>query len=78
MTTAKVEVLVIDLNPREQECHRCGAVCPVKFGLPVDVGGDYVPNWYEGEWAGVPACEPCHRKHEAWSRRTQDRKETNR
>ena len=66
----KTQVLVIDLNPREQECHRCGSVCPVKFGLPVGVDGRYVPNWFDGEWGGVASCEPCYRWHEAWSERT--------
>lgn len=70
----KTQALVIDLNPREQECHRCGEVCPVKYGLPVDVGGDYVPNWYEGEWGGVAACRACYEAHEKWSNETMNSK----
>lgn len=66
-------MLVIDLNPREQECHVCRAVVPVGFGLPVDESGLIVPNWYEGEWAGVPACEPCYRRHKKWSEETANR-----
>ena len=69
-TTAKREFVVVDLNPRDQKCHRCGKVCPVKFGLPVGVDGRYIPNWLDVDWAGVAACEPCYRWHEAWSERT--------
>lgn len=63
-------ILVIDLNPREQECHRCGEVCPVKYGLPVGTDGRYVPNWFDGDWAGVAACKKCHDEHAAMSERT--------
>lgn len=68
------QVLVIDLNPRYQECHRCGAVCEVKYGLPVGANGQYVPNWFDGDWAGVAACERCYRLHEAWSDQTDPRR----
>lgn len=67
------EALLIDLNPRYQKCHRCGASCLARFGLPVGQDGDYVPNWFQGDWAGVAACEPCYLWHKAWSDRTDPR-----
>lgn len=60
-------ILVIDLTERWTECHRCGAETPCKWGLPVDESGSYVPTWYQGEWAGVPACKACYEWHEALS-----------
>lgn len=65
-----MEFLVIDLNPRDQICARCGAVCPVGHGLPVDESGMVVPNWYQGDWAGVPACKKCHDEHAVKSEAT--------
>ena len=77
MTTAKpLEICVIDINMREQKCHRCGAIVPLGFGLPVGDDGSYVPNWFEGDWAGVAACESCYRWHEAWSETTDPKRKT--
>lgn len=56
-------ILEIELWPRWQECAICGEVTPVRWGLPVDRCGDLVPNDYEGEWGGVPACQDCHDAH---------------
>lgn len=64
------DVLVIDLNPRDQICHRCGKVTPVGWGLPVGPDGGYVPNWHVGEWAGVASCQPCYEWHKAKSEAT--------
>lgn len=56
-------VVVIELWPRWAECWACGADTPCHWGLPLDDTGQLVPNEYEGEWAGVPACKECYEAH---------------
>jgi len=68
--SVSMKILVIDLNPREQICHRCNVTCSAEYGLPVGPDGGYVPNWYEGEWAGVPSCRTCYEWHERRSEAT--------
>lgn len=66
----RAPVLIIDLNPREAVCHRCRAVTPLGWGLPVGHDGAIVPNWYCGEWAGVPSCQACYEEHSRRSEAT--------
>jgi len=52
-------VLVIDLNPVQEYCWACGEfVIPLRHGIPTyeDV---VLPNDWEGEWGGSPACPRC-------------------
>jgi hypothetical protein len=62
------DLLIIDLSEAWTTCLRCGKETPHQWGLPVDaMSGGIVPNWYEGEWAGIPACRECYEKHALWS-----------
>lgn len=53
---------VIDLNPRDFECHICGREDSYGstggFGIPIYEDA-IVPDDYEGEWGGVPVCARC-------------------
>jgi hypothetical protein len=60
---------VIHLQEFWATCSICGADTPSNWGIPVNTNGDVVPNNYQGEWGGIPACQPCFKKHEDWSRK---------
>lgn len=49
---------LIELWPHWTECTICGADCLLEFGLAIyeDL---IVPDHYEGEWGGAPACKKC-------------------
>lgn len=64
-------VLVINLSEPWTNCSSCNKETPYKWGLPISEDGQIVPNWWPGEWGGVPACEECYKKHAAWSDRTE-------
>ena len=57
------DVLLIDLNERWAECWACGADTPSRWGLPIDSSAELVPNDYQGDWGGVPACKSCFDAH---------------
>lgn len=57
------EIEVVELWPRWAECWACGADTPCHWGLPIDTCAVLVPNDYEGEWGGVPACRECYEAH---------------
>ncbi len=53
-------VQIIDLNPIQEDCWCCGEfVLPLRHGVPAyeDL---VLPNDWEGEWGGRPACPRCH------------------
>lgn len=54
----KLAIKIIELYPHEVYCHLCGAFCYVveTYGLPI-YEDEIVPDDYEGEWGGVPACK---------------------
>lgn len=54
-------VVIIDLNEfGVSECHICGKTS-VNKGIPI-YEGLVLPNEWEGEWGGVPACDKCHKE----------------
>ena len=55
--------MIIDLWPIEVTCCMCGVISPGKWGIPVGETGEIVANDFDGEWAGVPACQRCHDRH---------------
>jgi Zn-finger protein len=46
-------------------CRNCGEPAGERHSLPVDETGEIVGVNYQGEWAGVPACEQCFHIHKA-------------
>ena len=55
---------VLRLDAPVAECHGCGAEGPSRWGIPI-WEGFVLPNDWQGEWAGVDACEAC------WTRQGQ-------
>ena len=52
-------VTVVSLDPINNECCVCGAEdAPGNLGVPV-YEGDVLPNDWDGEWFGAPACRRC-------------------
>jgi len=62
-------VIVIDVWPTWIKCHLCDKDALFGWGVPITDDGQIIPNWYPGDWGGVPVCEPCFEKHAAWSDR---------
>jgi hypothetical protein len=52
-------ILLIELWPAWTECTICGEECLHRYGLAIyeDL---VVPDHYEGEWGGAPACLACY------------------
>jgi len=52
-------VVVVELYPVTYECVICGAETQGKHGL-ARYEDQVVPDDYEGEWGGAPACALCY------------------
>ena len=55
--------LVIDLSPPGDVCVVCEAAANPRKGIPM-YEGDVVPNDWNGDWAGYPACDRCFAEQE--------------
>ena len=52
-------VCVINLTPCDAECWVCGGwIADLEFGIPI-YEDRVLPNSWQGDWGGVPACERC-------------------
>jgi len=67
----KPTVKMVDLWGLEVDCILCGTTNSDSLFLPM-YEGQVVPNDYEGEWAGMPVCRTCYRKHEETNEIDQD------
>ena len=57
------DMLVINLSEPWAECWACGAEAPYRWSLPIGRCAELVPNDYDGDWCGVPACQHCYEAH---------------
>ena len=57
------QVLVINLNARENRCRVCGSPCDQTQGVPM-WEDRVLANDDPGPWAGQPACQDCFEKQQ--------------
>jgi len=56
------KIKIINLWPIETECTICGKHHVMENSLPM-YEGEVLLDDYEGEWAGMPVCNKCYKKH---------------
>ena len=61
MESQATKVRIIELWPKESECVLCGSLGISSLWLPMFEGK--VVDDDSGEWAGMPVCPTCHKKH---------------